>query len=514
MNHSIFQACPSHTQRIIRRGQRLTALVIPLLIAIQNGFCLQITNDYWITTNSATMNLGTLQEPFDGSTQLKFDSVVYNLPTNSVLHILPGTYTTIGAQVNGFIPKAGQKIIGSGIDVTKVQLQSGAGSGLSVISGGSCDKVEVSDMTIDCGPSNAGTVHGIILWGSKCAIRRVKVINANHDGVVSSESFCIAIVNVPGSNSEGNIIEECEVSQFRQGSCSGISLGATSPGWISGVIRNNRIFLNNAFDANINLAINCYNLLNSLIEANYVNTADYGFYGDTFTYTNVIVAHNMFLNVCNGVGIFSSIRENLSFIDNKITVTNAANGAGYGFLLWTAESIRSVLIKGNTVQYNFGDSVVIGYGIRATNVQHLEAVDNVFDKSMLNDLRGCTNVVLRNNRDFDGNVITNLPITGLPRRTVASNGTNQIFYSDEYVGVFVSGGIPPTLALPSAVTYPGKEYIFVDEKGSAASNYLITILPAGTEKVSGLGSRAIASAFGSYRVFSNGTNWFGISGTP
>ena len=53
-------------------------------------------NEFWISTNTATANLGTLSDPFDGSTQVKFDSAMDSLPPNSTIHILAGTYQTLG----------------------------------------------------------------------------------------------------------------------------------------------------------------------------------------------------------------------------------------------------------------------------------------------------------------------------------------------------------------------------------------------------------------------------------
>src|SRR5436190_3923279 len=85
----------------------------------------QLTNEFWICNTTNTANLGTLSDPYDGSTQTKFDSIMANLPTGCTVHLLGGTYRTHGdALGNGGYLLRGQKVLGSGIDVTILQLAS------------------------------------------------------------------------------------------------------------------------------------------------------------------------------------------------------------------------------------------------------------------------------------------------------------------------------------------------------------------------------------------------------
>src|SRR6266480_3953398 len=67
---------------------------------------------------------GTQNDPYDGSTATKFDAVMNGLFANTRIHFGPGTFQTNGyadGVGGGWQPKAGMKIVGSGVDVTTLQ---------------------------------------------------------------------------------------------------------------------------------------------------------------------------------------------------------------------------------------------------------------------------------------------------------------------------------------------------------------------------------------------------------
>jgi hypothetical protein len=131
---------------------------------------------------------GTISDPFDGSTQTKFDTVMSGLSANTRVHLGPGTFQTNGyadGLSGGFQPKAGMKIVGSGIDVTTLRIVGGGTASkhyyaIGAPTGTQLDYLEVSDMTIDCNLSNltASTIAsgGIRVTGNYTRVRRVKVI--------------------------------------------------------------------------------------------------------------------------------------------------------------------------------------------------------------------------------------------------------------------------------------------------------------------------------------------------
>src|SRR5271154_3140237 len=86
--------------------------------------------EYWVSTNEDSSNLGTLDDPYICNTQSKFDDTMNSLPENSTIHILAGTYQTLGE--NNWFIKSGQKILGNGIDRTVIQLVTNAPSGTFV----------------------------------------------------------------------------------------------------------------------------------------------------------------------------------------------------------------------------------------------------------------------------------------------------------------------------------------------------------------------------------------------
>src|SRR5262245_26577487 len=108
---------------------------------------------------------GTQNDPFDGSTQSKFDAVMNSIATYTCVHLAPGTFKTNGytdSTGGAWQSNTGTKIVGFAIDVTTLQLVANVSSahffanGHAVLSGTQAvnvDYFEVSDLTIDCNHS-------------------------------------------------------------------------------------------------------------------------------------------------------------------------------------------------------------------------------------------------------------------------------------------------------------------------------------------------------------------------
>ncbi len=114
--------------------------------------------------------------------------------------------------------------------------------------------------------------------GTRHAIRRIKVVNAT---TTTNQSFLIDIDAGPNNGpSDRNVIEDCcEISNIKGGSCRGISLTGTTSNPISGMIRNNQIFLSDIETSGTDDqdAIGGTCVVNSLIEGNYVAGAKLGY---------------------------------------------------------------------------------------------------------------------------------------------------------------------------------------------------------------------------------------------
>jgi hypothetical protein len=305
-------------------------------------------DEFWISTNTASRDLGTLADPFICATEQEFDRTMNSFPSNCIVHILRGTYHTLGSGIHtAYALKSGQRILGSGMDATIIQLVTNTPSGNSVMGSGwpgyVPSGIEVSDLTLDChyipGVSGNVTYNGLDLNGTRLTARRVKAVNLVYlDKTVNSEAWGIAFnsfYTIP-RKSEGNLIEDCVVSNFIAGTaCSAIALNG---GCISGIMRNNRVFLH---PSNFPLvAINGSSMHDALVEGNYVDGASIGFYGDTGGYTNVVVAHNTFKNCVYGVHLLYVPRQNLIFCYNTITIPptgGAAFLAGFQYLIYECD---------------------------------------------------------------------------------------------------------------------------------------------------------------------------------
>jgi len=176
---------------------------------------------------------GTLNDPYDGSSSTKFDTLMNSFAEFTRVNLGPGTFETRGysddASGVGWQPKRGMKIVGSGIDITTLKLVSAAadnkqyfavGHALATSSGGSqgvlADFFEISDLTIDCnldGQTSSLTACGAIrIKGSHSRIRRVK---ATKWGTKTTLKACYVIATItadPAATIPGifdTVIDEC-----------------------------------------------------------------------------------------------------------------------------------------------------------------------------------------------------------------------------------------------------------------------------------------------------------------
>lgn len=121
---------------------------------------------------------GTQNDPYDGSTAAKFDALMNGFSANTTVHLGPASsgnpFTTTGFWMDsngstgsGWQPKAGMRIVGSGIDVTTLQLTGAAEPGTGVtrhyfavghaFSSSTLDYFEVCDLKVDCNLAQAPT---------------------------------------------------------------------------------------------------------------------------------------------------------------------------------------------------------------------------------------------------------------------------------------------------------------------------------------------------------------------
>ena len=98
----------------ISRSFRYLVVFAAVLAFLNVALGVQIQNEYWFAPRPGynQSGSGTLDDPYNGN-QAFFDSLINSVSANSTIHLLAGTYQTLGIQM-----KAGQRILGSGVDVT------------------------------------------------------------------------------------------------------------------------------------------------------------------------------------------------------------------------------------------------------------------------------------------------------------------------------------------------------------------------------------------------------------
>ncbi|HTR41471.1 MAG TPA: hypothetical protein VMH87_07625 [Pseudomonadales bacterium] len=432
-----------------------TAAVMSLLLALHATAQIQYSNEFWISTN-ATGNIypsgGTLDNPLDGSTESNFTANVYALPPNSVIHLLPGLfkeYNYWGDPGPGWV-KTGDKIIGSGIDVTIIQLDSTAHDGLGVLNNnsGSCQNVEISDLTADANSAPPSIGHpGVTIEGTENAIRRVKVINNYGIG----ETDGLALNNYTQPDSEGNIIEECVVSNYLGGSVDAINLGGGSPtNMISGIIRNNRVDFPPEEVASVFLINLCF-AQNTLIEGNYFSGGNVQIHCDTGGFYNTIIAHNFFLNCLDGIApqTVDANEDHITIAFNNISLLWTNNFSSVAFHFWGSPQ-SDIKIIGNTIQTSGSGSGDGAYIMNASDLTGLDFKDNSVESLLVSNQVALwtpyryTNVVnanIDNNYDLYGNYLYELNVPTLGGVSVSSFGLSLIS-SAEASSALTNLGLP------------------------------------------------------------------------
>lgn len=395
------------------------------------------TNEFWISTN-ATGNfyssgaLGTLDNPLDGSTASNFDANMASLPAYSAIHILAGTYQTWGTAA--YRPKSGQKILGSGIDVTILQLSASAmdagtfsfGSGVAVIGtdGFITTNIELCNLTLDCNyqPGANCTLCGADLEGYNHIIRHVKLINAAKFGG-NSESWGLEIESYGSTLSTGNIIEDCQVSQFAGGPAGTENFDAlVLEGNTCGIIRDNYV---SGTLTKYTFAVSP-GVGPTLIEGNQIYEAANVSYSEG-GFTNVIFAHNSFIDCPFIVHWPTGGEKNVTFAYNDIIATNdiATDPSSVMFSIG-GTSTTNIIFEGNIVTCSAAEGVTYLLLMDAANVTGLTIINNSFDSKFANSFTGCLNVNIDNNYDLFGNYLTSFNNPTIGGTPVTSFGLSLI----------------------------------------------------------------------------------------
>ena len=426
------------------------------------------------------------------------------IPANCTVHLLGGTYMTKGSS-GGFQLKTGQKIRGSGIDITIVRLTNSSPSVVfnntsSIGYDANVSDIEISDLTCDANGQNLtvnNTYGGIYIGGSRAAIRRVKIQDLAH-GPGPSEVFGILTGGADNTNAERLVIEDCVVMPPLAGTvCTSIAAGAGSNSFVSARISGNWVYGTNTMTVQT-FAIG--HEFNTLLSGNHILNADSGIASEQGSSTNVTVVNNVFQNVGWGVQLVSGVNQNLYFSGNTFEL--AYNTNSYCTAFNQSCPVIGEKVIGNTMKI-YGAVGPSYYAIIADVATNLIFADNSIDSRFSWTFVGCTNVILRDNVDLLGNCLSSTNQIELPnsltRKTVSSSSyTAQ--YLDRYIGVQNVGGA--TINLPSPTGWSGKDYIIANETSSGT----VTV-SASPATINGSSSISFSGGYTARTVISDGSNW-------
>lgn len=395
----------------------LALLVISLSAVAETAFdALGLTKEICFSMREDNApGSGTASDPFNASaggldTRLR-ELFSVSKAVNLHIRLLPGIYPTQGNLM--WRPRSGWKIHGAGIDVTTLRLMNISNNVSAVVgtyANESQSNMEVCDLTVDCNysPANPNKASAVSLSGSRNAIRRVKAVNAYGDPPVS-ETFVLAI-GTGGLQSDGNVIEDCEVSSFKGSYCIAIGFGAPvgSTKYIGGIIRGNHVYdLRFTRGQSIGTAYGGGNMRDVIIENNFSERCDIAVNIDTGKSLNVIFRGNHFLGCkVRGIGLFGTELDNFVLEDNVIEVDFASRDFGIacgdqgGFYKLTNFKIRNNILRSmsglNSPAGGIALSITKGDSFLVTGNRIESTLRNYFPSPGL---------VLFDNTDFSGKPI-------------------------------------------------------------------------------------------------------------
>ncbi|HTG44916.1 MAG TPA: hypothetical protein VK633_10330 [Verrucomicrobiae bacterium] len=224
----------------LEEGLAATELEVPLI-----DVWIAVRTDFAADAEPEIFGRGTRDNPYDGSTAVRFDLIMRTVVgERTIVHLGPGVFRTAGAGifVAGWQAKSGQKIIGSGILSTTLLYTAEASIAsnvkTAVVTHDATTPLQnwaISDLTIDCNLQNQPfavdqdfprlAIGAIAVLGDNLRVRRVRVINfgtrtpdllnGESNPVASLENFPIRVggraTKETPPNSPGGTAEEFTV---------------------------------------------------------------------------------------------------------------------------------------------------------------------------------------------------------------------------------------------------------------------------------------------------------------
>jgi len=340
-----------------------TVLVISFLLLSFSPKKVLATNpsEVWLSPRlDGIAGTGSQTDPFNASTQTKFDAIITSLGTQPVIvHLLPGNYQTLGVTIY-----SGWQIIGAGIDITKLTyVGNNTVNGYSLfaviwswlLGDDHASNMRVADLTIDGNVHEDNTnkvVLGVILrGGDNNTIERVRATNVSSPSTSPNAPWLderfILWIHCDGRawNSQGNIIRDSIVDNCHGNWCSGFTISHAA--W-SGFYNTNAVMERNRA-IGVKIGYTSWNTKGLIIRDNYATNVTYGINIDSGHNYDTVISGNT-INQSDGWGLNIG-NESPNLFNGSVVENNdfsATSGVGLRFSGHVTNStIRNNRIRGS-----------------------------------------------------------------------------------------------------------------------------------------------------------------------
>ena len=372
----------------------------------------------WIADrNDGIAGSGTQMDPYDGSTLAKFDTVMSTVGEFTCVHLGPGEFETAGYYdgIGGthWEAKKGMRIVGSGIDVTKLKLVTtvvdkrvyAIGHTLSAIP---VDFFEVCDLSVNCNFADTGstwTAGAVRVMGNHARVARVKVWNWGNKST-DVPGFVIAVltgdpsVDVDGVTNCG-IVDCIAIGPHASaaGKCSVFHVGGKEAAQASddeavGIgpyIRNCFVDCGQTSDFSKDFrALSMAWCKGGVVEGNQVHNTKFGGPHHPSQYEStgardLVVRNNVYRNVYKGpywnLGTEAKGVKTLIVEGNLIELATTAASTDYAIDLEStagSHAYGNIMVRKNRISYVDGQAGDAN-GIRVVNADNILVSENILE---------------------------------------------------------------------------------------------------------------------------------------
>lgn len=358
---------------------------------------------------------GTQSNPYDGSTQAKFDARMgsFGAP-NLTIHLGPGTFRSNIVSSTRWTVRTGWVIQGAGMYSTTCQMMgnlSGKHWDMEFFksqSSVSTDNAVIRDLTVDCnwaelsltadmgmGGEKHGAIYAIDLAGSYNLVERARHINSRGSWANASEGFGIRLAAPNSGDATGNIIRYCR-AELPQGNYGApFALHGWASNGVEHFITNSSVYGNEAIGQNTGLptgfitgGVNCGYVKNCQIHDNLFVDCQSICYQDTGSLDGLQILNNKLVRGWMGIGLTAGAnaawtKTNVKIAGNSFNVQNRTLGSGnasYGV------AVSGSSASGFSITENYFSFTSTGQGYKqlltiSTNLSNSTILNNNADET-------------------------------------------------------------------------------------------------------------------------------------